>query len=389
MATKTQVLEKLKPKNINFKVDSFEEIQLEDMIKFDESIRVKLNRNLTSLFNEWLIEKLEAKELVKINIKGEVRSGKSLIGLKILNTLTKFYPEKNFDTNLQVMANQKEYRKAVQNAIFGDSYLVDENAFSSVGVGSMSELQQLKDLMNITAKKNLHTIFITPRVFLDTGATLGLAYYGKDVKNWLSRFLLYSLKNGVPSLMGYVIFDVGVLFQDTGCLIYNEIGGCTNPKRKSLNQIKKENIKFSSCIKKDYKDTDLNHSLEQCPFYNICTSQMCNYEHKKDSWINRELKGGLSERDLDKMETATKLFKEFVEIDSETGQLRLKAKNGKELKIKIKMKIPLLTNTKYVGVEYEEIMTLITSMIDLDFLKDILKQLDINYNDYLKECNLI
>jgi len=195
----------LEVKNINFKVDKFEALILQDMTRFDEDTRIKLNRNLTKTFNEWLQGKLEAKEMVKINIKGETRSGKSLIGLKIIFSLTKFYDDKNFDTENQVCANQKEYRQKVAIAEFGDSFLVDENAFANVGIGSMSEVQQLKDVLNITAKKNLHTIFITPRAFLDTGATMGLAYYGKDTNNWLSRFLLYSLKNNMPTLLGYVV----------------------------------------------------------------------------------------------------------------------------------------------------------------------------------------
>ena len=149
MITEKELIQIMEPKNIEFKVDAFEELILQDMSRFDEDTRVKLNRNLTTLFNSWLDNKLIAKELAKINIKGEVRSGKSLIGLKILNKLTNFYPEKKFDVDHQVCANQKEYRQKVSNAEFGSSFLVDENAFSNVGLGSMTETQQLKDVLNM------------------------------------------------------------------------------------------------------------------------------------------------------------------------------------------------------------------------------------------------
>lgn len=319
-------------------------------------------------------------------------SGKSLIGLKILNTLTEFYPEKTFNTENQVCGNQKEYRQRVSTAEFGDSFLVDENAFANVGAGSMTEVQQLKDVLNITAKQNLHSIFITPRTFLDTGATMGLSYFGKDTNNWLSRFLLYSLKNNMPTLLGFVIFDVGKLFQDTGCYIYKYTGGCTNPKRLLLKDIKNifdnDLIKYSNCIPKDKKGKILNKdkiidTKQQCPFYNICTSQMCNYEHKKDKWIEKELTGGLDDRDLDRYTTAVKLFEEFSNYDDTSQSFRLSAKNGKELRLKLKMKIPKLTSTKYTGVELDEIMTLVTSMTSIEFMQDVCSQIGLDYEEIL------
>ena len=78
-------------------------------------------------------------------------------------------------------------------------------------------------------------VYITPQVFLPTGATIGLSYFGKDTENWVSRFLLYSLKSNMPSLLGYVVFDVGKNFSEDGCYIYKQLGGCTNPKRLKFN----------------------------------------------------------------------------------------------------------------------------------------------------------
>lgn len=374
-----------KIKDLNFKVDKFEELILQDMTRFDEDTRIKLNRDLTKLFNEWLKNKLDAKEQVKINIKGETRSGKSLIGLKILYTTTKYYGYK-FNTQKQVCSNQKEYRQQIATAEFGNSFQVDENAFTSVGLGSMTEIQQLKDVMNITAKKNIHTIFITPKSFLDTGATMGLAYFGKDTNNWVSRFLLYSLKGSIPALLGYVVFDVGKLFQDNGCLIYKEIGGCTNPKRYTYDKLKlKFNgdlIKYSKCINKDFKESDLDNSTNACPFYNICKSQMIKYEHKKDTWINKELKGGLDERDSERIRVSLELLKEFGTIN-EVGEIRLNAKNGKQLKLKVKLKLPKISNSKFTGTEIDEILTTLTSMTDLDFLKDVCNQINVDYEKLL------
>ena len=87
------------------------------------------------------------------------------------------------------------------------------------------------------------------------------------------------------------------------------------------------------------------------------------------------------------MITALELYKQFIYFDEKKG-LRFDAKNGKELKLKIKLRIPSITNTKYVGVEYEEIQTMMNSMLDINFLKDVCTQLDLDYDELIKEIGL-
>ncbi len=309
----------------------------------------------------------------------------SLIGLKIIKKTTDFYEYLKFDTEKQVCANQKELKQKLQDCEFGESFLIDENAFANTGMGSMTEIQQLKDINNIIAKQNNHMVYITPKMFLDVGATLGLAYWGKDTKNWLSRFLLYSLKANSPTLLGYVVFDVGSLFQETGCLIYNKTGGCTNPQRLLVDEIGKDYIENSECIPKKYNKKDLIENKKQCPFYNLCNSQMCHYEKKKDKWIDREMKGGLGEREIERIEIAIKLFTLFAIWDSERSSFRFKAKNGKELKLKIGMKIPLITNSKLTGTEKEEIMTLMLSLLDFEMLEDTCKLVGKDHKEILEK----
>jgi len=397
MKTKEEILKQFEFKvdGLNFKVDRFEEIMLQDMSQFDEDTRIKLNRDLTKDFTNWIDNKIKAKEQVKVNIKGSTRAGKSLIALKIMYLTTKFYPDKVFDVTKIVCANQKELRVRLNTAVFGDSFLIDENAFANVGMGSMTEIQQLKDINNIIAKQNIHMVYVTPQTFLNTGAEVGLAYFGKDTKNWASRFLLYSLKGGNPSLLGFVKFNVGSLFIDTGCLIYRLTGGCTNPKRTKFEDIPKENYIYSDCIPK--KDNviigKINTDSKGCPFYDVCTSQMAKYEHIKDAWIMREMKGGLGEREIERLEVCLKLFKMMGSFNEETGGMRLNAKNGKELKLKIKMKLPTVVNTKYTGVEVDEIIQTIISMTDTDFLKDVCQSLEIDfeetYNNIINKINKI
>lgn len=309
-------------------------------------------------------------------------SGKSLTTLKIALRIDRFY-QRIFDTDRIVCANQKEYRLKLKDVQFGECFQIDEKAFASAGLGANIEVQQLKDIENITAKKNIHTLYITPRTFLDTGAEIGLSYWGKDVNNWLSRFLLYSLKGSNPMLLGYVIFDVGAMFRDFGCFIYRSNGGCTNPNRLKANEISKEEIKYSYCIPNEFDEEQLADADKVCPFYEICKHPLNSYEHKKDKWIERELKGGLDERGRDRYETTIKLVEELGTFNGE--RILMKARNGKDLFVKIKMKVPMISNSKYSGEELKEIMTLIQSMSEIDTFKEICELVDINYMEVLEK----
>ena len=379
---KKKLIENLKPQNINFELDEFEKVRLQDLMSMNEEFKLKLHRDLTKTFNDWLEGSHRRKDQIKVNIKGRPRSGKSLIGMKIIFVVDKLNGRK-FDVSQFVCANQKVLKQKLQKTEFSFSYLVDENAFANVGAGSMTEMLQLKDINNIIAKNNNNLVYITPNIFLNTGAPYSLEYFGKDLNNWVSRFLIYDTSKGIPLLLGYVIFDIGSMFIENECLIFKEVGGCTNPKRKIESKINKQLIENSECIPKNYSESDLDNSTKTCPFYNICTSQMCKYEHLKDEWIEKEMKGGIDTRDYERLEVGYKLFTQFY--DSSTHKLT--SKNAKELKVKIKLKIPSLTSSKFTGVEVEEISILMFSLLDVSFLKDVCSQLELNFDEEISKLN--
>lgn len=367
------------PKNSNFKVDDFEEVIMQDLMRSDDNIKEKLNRDMTKKFTEWLHKKLEKKENISVSIMGSTRSGKSLAGLRIQDVIYDFY-NKGFDTDKITCANQKEFRQKLQNADFGDGYLIDEESKANAGEGSMTEELQLKDVQNIIAKENIHTVYITPRQFTDSNSELGLKYWGKDTDNWTTRFLLYSLKGGNPVLLGYVVIDVGALFRRHGCFIYQLTGGCTNPDKKVLKDLKKEYIKYSFALPQ-YREEDLTER-GTCPFYDICKHPLNAYEHKKDKWIKREMKGGMDERTMERNITAIKLLKLLSSgYNEDKGVIGLTAESGKDLKIRLKNKIPRITNTKFTVTETEEIFETVKSMSkNPSVFKDIALSCEIDFD---------
>jgi hypothetical protein len=309
-----EFLEQFRIINFEFVTDDFEEMGLQDVYRYDKETLEKISRDITETFKNWIKKKVNGKENISISIKGSTRSGKSLCGLNITDYILSFYDSKDFDTKKIVCGNQKEYRQKLKDSSFGDVLQIDENAFTNVGMGSATEMLQLKDVQNIIAKKNIHTIYITPRRFLDSNSILGLSSYGKDIKNWLSRFLVYDLRKPHFNLLGYIIIDIGKIFRKYNCYCYKVLGGCTNPSKKTINEIPKENILYSTCIN-EHTENELLNDGKSCPFYNVCSHPLCMYEHKKDDWINKEMCGGIDERVSERYETAVKLLKKLAYYD--------------------------------------------------------------------------
>jgi len=374
--TKDEILKELEPINVNFIIDELELVMLRDIILNSESSKEKLHRNLTTEFNNWFDQKFKMKEQKKINIKGRTRSGKSLVGLKLIK---KSCDQKDISFKVEdsVCGNQSEFKKKLNKKWYGQNYLVDENAFSNVGEGSRTEMSQITDINNIIAKNNNDIVYITPQAFLRTGAEYSLQFFAKDLKNWLSKFLLFNTAQGLPVLLGYVIFDVSTLFKETGCLIYSKTGGCTNPNRLKFKDIEEDYIKNSDCIPKKFDKKLLIGTGAECPFYNICNSEMNFYEKKKDKWISKELAGGMSEREGERLEIALKIFQKMFNLEEK----KFNAKNKSELFLKIKTKLPFLSNSKFTITETKEICDYAMLLKDNDTFEEIVKLLEKNLDE--------
>lgn len=349
-------------------------------IVFGREINLNDLNKIETYFEDIPVYDLEVKDnhnflITKENIIVH-NSGKSLIGLKIVK---KSCDQKGikFTVSDCVCSNQSEFKKKLNDKVYGQNYLVDENAFSNVGEGSMTELKQITDINNIIAKNNNDIVYITPRIFLNTGAEYSLQFYAKDIKNWLSKFLLFNTSQTTPILLGYVIFNVGTLFQETGCFIYSKTGGCTNPNRLKKEDIEEDYIINSDCVPKEYESSKLVCDGSACPFYNVCESQMQKYETKKDKWIEREMKGGLSERERERYELSLKLFQQLYNEEEE----KFNAKNKAELMNKIKLKLPFMSNSKFTISESKEISEFTMLLKDESSFNDVCRALDLNMTE--------
>lgn len=368
----------------NFQVSKFEQYMLNDLLQYDENSQIKLNRNVTKDFYDEMKLYHDQKRNLRFSIKGETRDGKSLIALKISDIKLELQQETLLNQVTKIVCgNQVEYRLKLKNAKFGDFYIIDENFFFRGGLGGNIETSQLKDYNSQIAKFNISLIFITPEKFLPVGATLGLSTYGRDNKNWLTRALVYKFKDNFSYLIGYIIIDIGELFRKYNCFLYKHIGGCNNLNRVDVKDIPKTLLKHSTCIPKNYDEKDLVNDKQTCPFYNICKHPICEYEHKKDTWIKKEMTGGLDDRTSERFKIALVLIHELIsDIIIEKNSIRLNAKSGNDLKNKVRMKLHKYTNTKMGIGEFDELVEMVKSFCDIETLCETLKLLK---NEKLKD----
>lgn len=373
------IKEHFKRTPINFKSSKFEEHMLNDIYSYDEGAKIKLNRDVTKDFSEEIKMYKDEKRNIRFSVMGETRSGKSLTCLKIGDVILNDSIVQDFNKDIDkiVCGNQVEYRQKLMKAQKDEFYLVDENLFTSSGIGSNIEISQLKDVNSIIAKKNISVLFINPERFLNVGATLGLSTYGRDSKNWLSRCLVYKFKSSHPHLVGFVVLDIGELFRKYGCFIYKFNGGCTNSKKLIEKDVPLQVIKESYCIKQKYNKDELVDDKTDCPFYNICSHPLNSYERKKDLWIDAEMKGSLDDRTRERFRVAVLvIFDLYKEYDEKKQSLLLNAKNGKDLKNRVRLKAVRHSSTKWGIAEFDELVELIKTNCDIDFLAETLDTLE-------------
>lgn len=391
-----EIIKHFKRTPVNFEVSKFEEYMLNDIYEHDESSKIKLNRDVSKDFKAEIEMYKRQKRNIRYSVKGETRSGKSLVCLKIGDIILDDSDIQDFATEIDkiICGNQIEYRQKLNKAEFGEFYLVDENLFTSSGMGANIETSQLKDANAVIAKQNISVLYINPEKFLNVGATLGLATYGRDSSNWLSRCLIYKFKDNFPYLIGYVVLDIGEMFRKYKCYLYKFTGGCTNSSKLLSKDIPKEIIKASTCIDLKKKGEEVTDT-KQCPFYNLCNHPLNQYELKKDTWIDKEMKGGLDERTAERFKVSILVILDLIaEIDLDAGHIKLNAKNGKDLKNRVRLKVVKYTSTKFGIAEYDELLEIIKTNCDLTMLVDTLnaledtelleKVLSLSEGDYIK-----
>lgn len=195
----------------NFETDALQQEAIMGYLRDDEKFRRLFNKDLTALFYQYLDDKQRLREPVTLNIKGTVRSGKSTIAITIACRICERYGTE-FEVD-NICANEYDFLDKVKTAKINSVYVIDESKEGVFGVGSMAKRMKINDIQNIIAKRNISTIWLTPRKFNDTNADYGLHTIGRarNSNPRLVKLLLYNLLDkSVGSMIpfGYVVIPI-------------------------------------------------------------------------------------------------------------------------------------------------------------------------------------
>lgn len=192
--------------------------------------------NATQFYLGEMYDYLKDARCWRTSIMGETRGGKSECGqtlalmyVKMFNSLLKqgnyddidvykegIYSKKDIEIDVNhICSNQSNYIYTMredqkENKInFGQMWIIDESRKSIGGIGSFSELLDLKNINNIIAKFMQAEIWIQPAQFEVNNVPYGLYVYKKDTINRVNWCLLYKMARSPTggleySFMGWV-----------------------------------------------------------------------------------------------------------------------------------------------------------------------------------------
>lgn len=232
-----------------------------------EAFARALHTEMTGVFYDFLEFKIKHRENIATGIKGETRSGKSLVGHSIswhiAGLIVKIhYPDTlankyyNIDN---VCATESEYAYKVKDCIENSIFQVDEQRESKFQMGSVREELYIMDVQNIIAKAMVHSTWIYPTDFIERNCQLGLQTIGKDTKKKMTKLLVYDL---TKSKLGFGMTPLGFIVIPVG-----HLWTCKEVKT------------YSRC------DT---FGKPLCPLFLKCPRFIAQYERKKNLWIEAE-----------------------------------------------------------------------------------------------------
>ena len=207
-------------------------IEASDNLWTNEDLR---KRNLTKDLPREIENILKAKELINIQIIGEVTSGKSISAYTLRKMRNRIL--KKEITIPRIKSDQTEFGEYIREC--GDlpetnnkspanaCTQIDEwSELATTGAGATTEDAYLTWLSDVSAQKYYHRISCSPSTIVDNRANIVLEVIGKDVNTKTNRVLVnYRIikpEGSYTQLIGYADIFVGEALQDKVYLQYRE-----------------------------------------------------------------------------------------------------------------------------------------------------------------------
>jgi len=180
----------------------------------DEILSNKLGGDLTKEFLNEIDRNLRVKEIIRMNVNGRTRTGKSLFASTITNYINSRLGNEmslKYIALDQIAFGRKIKDKTIKNCCIQ----IDEyNAYGDTGVNATTESAWLSNFNEVQAKRNIHQLRCSPARD-DAHSNMILQTIEKDEVNKKTKALLFYRINdparwfNPPQLLGYVNIYVG------------------------------------------------------------------------------------------------------------------------------------------------------------------------------------
>ena len=177
--------------------------------------------DMTQLFYQELNYMVKHGEIIKLNINGKMRLGKSTVAMSIGNDVfnmivkNKQKPKGSKFGMRNIARDQQEYSKKMRDPELSFTVIVvdEDNELEKTGENSTTEGALGKVQSDIQAGRYVHDIKVSPKGLNDDNADLILDVISRDKEHMINHCLLYyRFQQGLrehTQLMGYVDVYVG------------------------------------------------------------------------------------------------------------------------------------------------------------------------------------
>lgn len=184
-------------------------MSMRDSQMSDEDIR---NIDVTDDLIDEINRKIKEKNLITIQIIGEVTTGKSTLAIQLMLIIAKLM-KVPVDIN-NICGDQSEYiRKMADSKLKNTVLVIDEwNELGNTGLNATTENSLLTYYAEVQAQRYIHRISCSPSKISDIGADIILDVQSVDkdtqITNFLVSYKLVSSSVIYPQLIGYARLNV-------------------------------------------------------------------------------------------------------------------------------------------------------------------------------------
>lgn len=205
-----------------------------------ENKDIRIN-DITEIFLDELKLIIKNEELINIQIIGQVTTGKSTLGMKLLKEINNIL--KKPTTLKNICADQLEFGQKIKDKTINNMcIMIDEwNALSESGLNATVEQKFLRQFSEVQAQRYIHRIGCSPTTIIDELAEIIIDIIGIDKRNKTTTALIsYKIFDAIgerTQLIGHIKINVSDIFEETWWKRYRK------KKFEKMNLLIEEGIK--------------------------------------------------------------------------------------------------------------------------------------------------